>query len=220
MLIGCFSLNTSNSDAKNLFLMQTNLMAKKLPNSVSKQYQAAPSPQRETILEMRKRILEIIPEAEEVISYGMPAFKVEGNVVAGLLANKNHVGYYPFSGSILDLFEKELANFSKTKSAIHVPIDKPLTKTLLAKLIKARISQCPVKQGKVNLKKYEKLDGYWREIGIAAPARRGLIDKKILKLSDLKKITEKEFNEIHAMGPVASKIIKSNMQKSGIGFKK
>ena len=75
-------------------------------------------------------------------------------------------------------------------------------------------------QGKVDLGKYEKLDGYWREIGIAAPARRGLIDKKILKLSDLKKLTEKEFNEIHAMGPVASKIIKSKMQKSKIRFKK
>mgnify|MGYP003345604173 CR=1 FL=1 len=83
-----------------------------------------------------------------------------------------------------------------------------------------RDSQCAVTRGEVDLAKYEKLDGYWREIGIAAPARRGLIDKKILKLSDLKKITEKEFNEIHAMGPVALKIIKSNMQKSGIGFKK
>ena len=92
------------------------------------------------MLEMRHRILEIIPDAEEVISYGMPAFKLDGVVVAGLLANKKHVGYYPFSGSILKLFPDELAKYSTTLSAIHVPIDKPLTKGLLKKLIKARIN--------------------------------------------------------------------------------
>jgi len=92
------------------------------------------------MLEMRNRILEIIPDAEEVVSYGMPAFKLDGRVLAGLLANKKHVGYYPFSGSILHLFPQELAKFSTTKSAIHVPIDKPLAKGLIKKLIKARIN--------------------------------------------------------------------------------
>ena len=113
----------------------------RLPSVVAKHYQNAPSPQRETMLEMRKRILEIVPKAEEVFSYGMPAFKVDGKIVAGLLANKKHVGYYPFSGSILYLFPDELAKFSTTKSALHVPVDKPLTKTLLSKLIKARLAQ-------------------------------------------------------------------------------
>ena len=113
----------------------------RLPSVVAKHYQNAGSPQRETMLEMRKRILEIVPKAEEVVSYGMPAFKVDGKIVAGLLANKKHVGYYPFSGSILYLFPDELAKFSTTKSALHVPVDKPLTKTLLSKLIKARLAQ-------------------------------------------------------------------------------
>lgn len=93
------------------------------------------------MLELRDRILEIVPEAVEVVSYGMPAFKVEDCIVAGLLANKKHVGYYPFSGSILHLFPEELAKFKTTKSAIHVPVDKPLAKGLLKKLIKARLNQ-------------------------------------------------------------------------------
>jgi uncharacterized protein YdhG (YjbR/CyaY superfamily) len=92
------------------------------------------------MLEMRERILSIIPKAEEVVSYGMPAFRLDGVVVAGVLANKKHVGYYPFSGSILRLFPEELVKYATTKSAIHVPVDKPLTKALLAKLIKARIA--------------------------------------------------------------------------------
>jgi uncharacterized protein YdhG (YjbR/CyaY superfamily) len=117
------------------------LVAKQLPASVRAHYQAAPTPHKETMLEMRRRILEIVPDAVEVVSYGMPAFKVDDRIVAGLLANKKHVGYYPFSGSILKLFPDELADFSKTISAIHVPVNKPLTKTLMKKLIKARLTQ-------------------------------------------------------------------------------
>ena len=116
-------------------------MARALPSNVKKHYMSAPSPHRETMLEMRNRILEVIPDAEEVVSYGMPAFNLDGRVLAGLLANKKHVGYYPFSGSILRLFPEELAKFSTTKSAIHVPVDKPLAKGLIKKLIKARINQ-------------------------------------------------------------------------------
>ena len=172
------------------------------------------------MLAMRKTILEILPRAEEVVSYGMPAFKVEGNIVAGLLHAKNHVGYYPFSGSVLRLFPEELARFSTTKSAIHVPIDKPLSKTLLKKLIAARISQCPVKTGTVDLAKYEKLDRYWKSLGIAAPARRGLVDNKILKLSDLKKWREADFLKIHAMGPKAAAIITKEMRSNKIHFKR
>jgi uncharacterized protein YdhG (YjbR/CyaY superfamily) len=51
------------------------------------------------------------------------------------------VGYYPFSGSILHLFPEELEKYKTTKSAIHVPVDKPLPKGLLKKLIKARLAQ-------------------------------------------------------------------------------
>ena len=188
-------------------------------NTVKALYQSAPLPHRKTMLEMRNSILEVVPGAEEVISYGMPAFKVNGNVIAGLLANKNHVGYYPFSGSVLSNFRKELENYRYTKSAIHVPVDKPLSKTLIRKLVKARISQCPVAQGKVNLDKYEKLDGDWKALGIAAPARRALVNVKIMKLSDLKKITENDFLELHGMGPSAAKTIKKAMMKSNVKFK-
>lgn len=116
-------------------------VAKQLPVAVRAHYQSAPSPHKETMLEMRQRILEIVPDAVEVVSYGMPAFKVGDTIVAGLLANKKHVGYYPFSGSILKLFPEELAGFPKTISAVHVPIDKPLSKTLMRKLIKAKLTQ-------------------------------------------------------------------------------
>ena len=93
------------------------------------------------MLQMRSRILVVIPTAEEVVSYAMPAFKYKGTVVAGLLANKKHVGYYPFRGSVLAMFAEDLAKYSMTKSALHVPVDKALPKSLISKLVKARISQ-------------------------------------------------------------------------------
>lgn len=183
-------------------------------------YRKSPLPHRKTMLAMRKTILSIIPEAEEVVSYGMPAFKVNGNVVAGILHAKNHVGYYPFSGSIVKLFQQELKNYSTTKSAIHVPVDKPLSKTLLKKLIRARISQCPIKTGKVDVSKYSKLDRYWKSLGIAAPARRGLVENKLYKLSDLKKISRVQFLKIHAIGPSATKVIEREMRSHKICFKR
>ena len=182
-------------------------------------YSKAPLHHRRTMLAMRKSILEIVPNAKEVVSYGMPAFEVDGNIVAGVMAHKSHVGYYPFSGSVLHLFEKELRSFKTTKSAIHVPIDKPLSKALLKKLIRARISQCPIKRGAVDLSKYSERDQAWRELGIAAPARRGLIDNKIFTLMDLRKISKEAFYEIHAMGPKAAAIITKEMKRKKIAFK-
>jgi len=172
------------------------------------------------MLAIRKSILEIVPDAQEVVSYGMPAFKYKGNVVAGILNNSNYVGYYPFSGSVLSVLKKELRNYTQTKSALHVPLDKGISKSLIKKLIQVRISQCPVKSGKIDVSKYEKLDGYWKQIGLAAPARRGLVDAKLLKLADLAKLTELEFGKIHAIGPTARKIVAKEMRKKRISFAK
>lgn len=190
-----------------------------IPKSVAAYYRKVPKTHRKVILEMRSRILEIVPNSQEVMSYGMPAFRVDGNIVAGLLANKNHIGFYPFSGSVVGLFKRELREFKRTKSAIHIPLDTPLSKTLIRKLIRARISQCPVKQGKVDLDKYAKLDSYWRSIGLAAPACRGLVDNKILKLKDLGKTTRENLRRIHGVGPNALKIIEREMKKHPVRFK-
>ena len=188
-------------------------MTKRIPPEVKKLYLAAPMPHRKTMLTMRERILEIVPKAEEVISYGMPAFKVNKNIVAGLLANKKNVGYYPFSGSVLKNFKNELANFSQTKSALHVPVDKPLPKSLIAKLVKARISQCEITQGKVNPKSIYDLDKTWRDMKIAAPARRALVSARILKTSDLKKWTLKDLEKLHGIGKTALNLLKPYLKK-------
>lgn len=194
-------------------------MARLEKSQIQAIYRQAPAPHRKTMLAMRKSILEIIPRAEEVLAYGMPAFRVDGVIVAGIMPAKNHVGYYPFSGSILELFSKELQNFTRTKSALHVPVDKPLSKALLRKLLYAQISRCKIKYGSSQKKESSPIDAYWRSLGIAAPARRGLIANKIRKLSDLKKWRFQDFIAIHAVGPTAISIIKREMRRQNFSFK-
>ena len=94
-------------------------------------------PKRTTLEKLRGTILEVVPDAEQCISYGMPAFRIRGKVVAGFAAFKNHLSYLPFSGSVLP----RLADYSGTKGALHFPVDQPLPRELVAKLIAARLEE-------------------------------------------------------------------------------
>ena len=98
-----------------------------------------PQPQKATLEALRKTILEIIPEAEEVISYGFPGFRIDGKIICGFDAFKNHCSYFPHSSLVIPELKKELENYKTSKGALQFPIDRPLPKTLVKKLIKARM---------------------------------------------------------------------------------
>ena len=98
-------------------------------------------PKRSTLEEMRRRILEVIPDAEQTISYGCPAFKVNGKTVAGLAAFTNHLSYLPHSGSVLSEVVEETRQYTQTRSALHFPIDEPLPRPLIARLVAVRLKQ-------------------------------------------------------------------------------
>ena len=108
------------------------------PRAVAAYYKALPSPQRETMLAMRERILSVIPDAVECMKYSMPTFVIDGAPVCGLMAHKRHVGYYPYSGSVLAKFPELMERYGGTKAALHVPVDKPLPVTTIRRLIRAR----------------------------------------------------------------------------------
>ena len=102
---------------------------------------ALEEPKRSTLEALRRTILEVVPDAEQVISYRVPAFRVGGKTVAGFAAFTNHLSYLPFSGSVLPRFADELAGYTMTKSALHFPVDEPLPKELVTKLIAARLDE-------------------------------------------------------------------------------
>ncbi|MGA2528979.1 MAG: DUF1801 domain-containing protein [Acidimicrobiales bacterium] len=102
---------------------------------------ALDEPKRSSLRALRQSILELIPDAVECISYGMPAFKVRGKVVAGFAAFKNHLSYFPHSGSVLPELDDLVRDYTTSKGTLQFPIDAPLPKALVAQLIAVRIRQ-------------------------------------------------------------------------------
>ena len=98
-------------------------------------------PKRSTLQQLRRTILEVIPDAEEGISYGSPAFRVKGKVVAGFAAFKNHLSYLPHSGSVFPALGDELAGYTTSSGALRFPIDSPLPKPLVEHLVGVRVAQ-------------------------------------------------------------------------------
>ena len=99
-------------------------------------------PKRSTLETLRRTILEIVPDAEQVISYKVPAFRVDDRIVAGFAAFKDHLSYLPFSGSVLPELASELEGYTMTK-AHSTSGQPPLPKTLVRKLVAARRSKTP-----------------------------------------------------------------------------
>jgi uncharacterized protein YdhG (YjbR/CyaY superfamily) len=98
-------------------------------------------PKRSTLETLRRTILEIVPDAEQLLSYRVPAFRVQGKTIAGFAAFKDHLSYLPFSGSVLPQLADELKGYTMTKSALHFPVDRPLPKALVKKLIRMRLAE-------------------------------------------------------------------------------
>ena len=98
-------------------------------------------PERATLEALRRTILEIVPDAEQLISYRVPAFCVGGATIAGFAAFRRHLSYLPFSGSVLSQLPDELAGYTMTKSALHFSVDRPLPRTLVEKLIAVRLQE-------------------------------------------------------------------------------
>jgi uncharacterized protein YdhG (YjbR/CyaY superfamily) len=98
-------------------------------------------PKRTTLQALRRTILEVVPEAEQVISYRVPAFRLRGKDIAGFAAFKDHLSFLPFSGSVLGRLADELDDYTMTKSSLHFPVDRPLPKAIVEKLIAARLAE-------------------------------------------------------------------------------
>jgi uncharacterized protein YdhG (YjbR/CyaY superfamily) len=98
-------------------------------------------PKRSTLSKLRDTIIGVIPDAEQGISYGVPAFRLHGKLVAGFAAFKNHLSYVPHSGSVVPALADEIKGYTFTAGSLHFPIDKPLPKALVKKLIAVRLTQ-------------------------------------------------------------------------------
>jgi uncharacterized protein YdhG (YjbR/CyaY superfamily) len=102
---------------------------------------ALEEPKRTTLARLRQTIMQILPEAHQGISYGVPAFKVRGKTIAGFAAFKNHLSYLPHSGSVFPQLQNELKGYTTSTGALRFGIDEPLPVPLVEKLIAVRLRQ-------------------------------------------------------------------------------
>lgn len=86
---------------------------------------------------VRQVIKKSAPAAEEAISYQIPTFKLNGNLVH-FAAFKNHIGFYPGAEAV-KIFQEEIASYKSSKGAIQFPIDKPMPLTLIRKIVEYRV---------------------------------------------------------------------------------
>ncbi len=98
-------------------------------------------PHRGTLEALRATILDLLPGAEEGLSYGCPAFKVDGRAVAGFAAYKHHLSYLPHSGAVLDELGDDVSGYECSKGAMKFAVDDPLPRSLVATLIDARMRE-------------------------------------------------------------------------------
>jgi uncharacterized protein YdhG (YjbR/CyaY superfamily) len=99
-----------------------------------------PDPDRSALLNLRKQILALVPDAVECISYQVPCFKVDGKGVAGFAPYKKHLSYFPFSGQTLKSLS-EFDDFSQTQGALHFTADHPLSDEQVRLLIDTRLRE-------------------------------------------------------------------------------
>lgn len=107
---------------------------------------------RVALEKLRFTILSAAPDAVEVISYGMPAFKWNGYMLVGFAAFKKHCSFFPWNGHTVIRFQEELKKYTTSKGTIQFTLENPLPVSLVKKIVKARIQDIKEKAKKVSKK--------------------------------------------------------------------
>jgi uncharacterized protein YdhG (YjbR/CyaY superfamily) len=109
------------------------------PASVDEYLAALPADQRQLLQGLRERVATLVPEATQAISYGMPAFKLDGRFLVSYAGWKSHCSLYPLTDSFMASHADDIEPFDRTKGSIHFTPQKPLPDRLLDDLILARV---------------------------------------------------------------------------------
>jgi uncharacterized protein YdhG (YjbR/CyaY superfamily) len=114
--------------------------SKKQLKTVDEYIAAFPKEVQDVLEKIRSTIRESAPKAEEAISYGIPAFILNGRGLVYFAAWKNHIGFYPTPSGI-EAFKKELVHFKQEKGSVQFPLDKPISIGLVKKIVRYRVTE-------------------------------------------------------------------------------
>lgn len=107
--------------------------------TVEEYLSALPGSVKDTVEGLRKTIRQAAPQAQEAVSYNMPAFECNGMLV-WYAAFKRHIGFYP-KASAIAAFKRELAGYKTSKGAVQFPIEKPIPADLVRKIVTFRVKE-------------------------------------------------------------------------------
>ncbi len=207
---------------------------------VSAYIKSYPKETQQILNEIRKFISSLLPEtAEETMNYGIPTFKLNGNLVH-YAAYKHHIGFYPGAAGIAH-FQADFKHYKSSKGAVQFPIEEQMPWDLIRRIVLFRINQniekasvkkkiktcknghpftktsdclvCPI------CEKERKPAADWM-IGLYAPARRALENAGIKTLKQLSAYSEADILALHGMGKSSIPVLKSALQQKQLEFKK
>ncbi|XZF15273.1 DUF1801 domain-containing protein [Chitinophagaceae bacterium MMS25-I14] len=173
-------------------------------------------PQTQKLLEqMRKAIQQAAPDATEVISYGMPAFKQHG-VLVYFAGYDRHIGFYPTSSGIKN-FQQEFARYKSSKGAVQFPLDEPLPLDLVKRIVTFRVKEDSEKTALKKKKTPQAGNDF--AASLSAPAQRALKNKGIHNLKQLSGYTEAEILALHGVGKSSIPKLQQALNSQGLSFK-
>ncbi len=108
--------------------------------NVDEYLDGAPEPQRSTLRALRSTLRELLPDATEALSYGVPAFVVDGKPIAGYAWANRHCSYYPHSSAVLTELADVLDGYDWNKGTLRFPTDEPLPRELVARLVEVKLA--------------------------------------------------------------------------------
>jgi uncharacterized protein YdhG (YjbR/CyaY superfamily) len=111
------------------------------PRTIDDYLAGLSSENRAALEKVRRAIHAAVPGAEECISYGMPAFRLNGKLIAGFKASANHCSFHPMSGDTVTTLKADLAGYETSKGTVKFSARAGLPATLVRKLVKARIAE-------------------------------------------------------------------------------
>jgi uncharacterized protein YdhG (YjbR/CyaY superfamily) len=118
------------------------------PKTIDEYLAAVSDDQRAALQKLRKTIKAAAPKAEEYISYGLAAFRLDGRPLVAFGATANHCAFFPMDSTTVAAYKDELAAFDTSKGTIRFQPEKPLPAALVRKLVKARIAANQARRGK------------------------------------------------------------------------
>ncbi len=121
-------------------------MFSKHPQTISDYIKTAPKESQGKLREMRAIVEAVVPDAVESIKWAMPAYSY-GRILVMFAGFKHHIGLYPTPAALTSM-NKEIAGYKTGKGSIQFPLDKPLPKALITKIVKLRVKESVERDGK------------------------------------------------------------------------